>query len=171
MAPADPPTAVRTRLRSSHIDTVAGVLDAADAVAGRGVSSGGSWLQLKDGRPATTDRDALVPAFRAELEERSILETLPELLAAAVDAGGYSVTATPVPAPPYVTIASTGPVLRGTVPDGRFVISIDCFEVFRLSEADTPTNSGAADGDASGVAYVRTEADPAAALSVTFAGD
>ena len=84
-------------------------------------------------------------------------DTIAEVLAAAVDAAGYTLPATPVPAPPYVVVTSTGPVLRGTVDDGRLLVGIDCFEVVR----EPP-------GSSASVAYALTESSPAASLSVSF---
>jgi hypothetical protein len=145
-----PAVAARDHLLASHADTVAAVLAAAEAVAA-------DWRRLDDGRPATPDSDALVRSLRAELDERSVLETLPSVLVSAVDAAGYTLPATPVPAPPYVVVTSTGPVLRGTVADGRLVVGIDCFEVVRGPPGLSAT-----------VAYALTESSPAAALSVSF---
>jgi hypothetical protein len=146
----DPAAAARDHLLASHADTIAEVLAAADAVAA-------DWRQLDDQRPATPESDALVRSFRAELDDRGVLETLPSVLAAAVDAAGYTLPATPVPAPPYVVVTSTGPVLRGTVDDGRLLVGIDCFEVVR----EPP-------GSSASVAYALTESSPAASLSVSF---
>lgn len=156
-----PADAVRDHLLSTHAETLAALVDAADAVAERGVaeSADAEWFRLDDGRPATADRDALVPVLRAALEESGLLSVLPDLLTSAVDAAGYRLSASPVPAPPYVTVTSTGPVLRATVADGRLVVNIDCFEVVRGL-------GGERDGT---VAYARTATDPVAALSVTFA--
>ncbi|QKY21561.1 hypothetical protein B4589_014695 [Halolamina sp. CBA1230] len=146
----DPAAAARQHLLAAHADTIDATLAAADAVAA-------DWPRLDGGRPATADRDALVDDFRAELDERGVLETYPETLAAAVDAAGYALPATPVPAPPYVVLTSTGPALRGTVDDGRLVVRIDCFAVVREpADVDAP------------VAYAREGESPAAALSVSF---
>lgn len=145
-----PAVAARDHLLASHTDTITAVLAAADAVAA-------DWRRLDDGRAATPDSDALVRSLRAELDERGVLETLPSTLAAAVDAAGYALPATPVPAPPYVVVTSTGPVLRGTVDEGRLVVGIDCFEVVRAPA-----------GLSAPVAYARTDGSPAAALSVSF---
>lgn len=177
-AAPDPAATAREQLLADHAETLEAVLDAADAVAtgdpedagaatggaaddvadGADDAGAGSWSRLEDGRLATPDRDALIPVFRSVLGDRGILGELPELLAAAVDAAGYELPATPVPAPPYVAMTSTGPVLRATVADGRLVVRIDCFEVVRGVE-------GAGEN---GVVYARTAREPAAALSVSF---
>lgn len=149
-AGTDPATAAREQLLATHADTIDATLAAADAVAAE-------WPRLDDGRPATADSDALVRALRAALDERGLLETYPGTLAAAVDAAGYALPATPVPAPPYVVVTSTGPVLRGTVEAGRLVVRIDCFEVVR-NPAGIPAS----------VAYARAGLSAAAALSVAF---
>ena len=145
-----PAAAAREQLLATYADTTEATLAAADAVAAE-------WPRLDDGRPATADSDALVRVLRGRLDERGLLETYPEMLAAAVDAAGYSLPAKPVPAPPYVVVTSTAPVLRGTVDDGRLVVGIDCFEVVR-----NPSGLSAS------VAYARTASSPDAALSVTF---
>lgn len=172
-ADSDPAAAARKHLLAAHAETLEAVLDAADAVAtgdpeGTGQATGAAtddagsgaagWLRLDDGRLATADRDALVPVFRAVLDDQGLIAKLPELLATAVDAAGYDLPATPVPAPPYVAITSTGPVLRATVAEGRLVVRIDCFEVVR----------GVDGTGENGVVYARTAREPAAALSVSF---
>jgi len=146
----DPAAAARAQLLDANAHAVDAVLAAADAVAA-------DWPRLDDGRRATSDRDALVADLRAELAGAGVLEKLPEALAAAVDAAGYALPAAPVPAPPYVVLSSTGPVLRGTVDDGRLVVRIDCFEIARQP-----------DGVDAAVAYAHRAASPAAALSVSF---
>jgi hypothetical protein len=133
-------------------ETLAAVLEVADAVAAE-------WPELADGRRATPDRDAIVPVFRAALDESGLLHALTGMLEAAARATGYELAAQPVPSPPYVAVTSTGPVLRATVADGRLVVNIDCFEVVRDVEI----------GNENGVAYARTAETPAAALSVSFA--
>lgn len=145
-----PAAAARERLLAGHADTIDATLAAADAVAA-------DWPRLDDGRAATADSDALVGDLRAELDARGLLQTYPETLTAAVDAAGYALPATPVPAPPYVVVTSTGPVLRGTVEDGRFVVAIDCFEVVRQPA-----------GLSASVAYARADSSSDAALSVAF---
>ncbi|MFD1566500.1 hypothetical protein ACFSAU_03260, partial [Halolamina litorea] len=91
------------------------------------------------------------------LDDRDVLRSLPRVLAAAVEAAGDRLPARPVPAPPYVVLTSTGPVLRGTVDGGRYVIRIDCFDVVRdPAGIDAP------------VAYVRGASSAAGALSVSF---
>ncbi|NHX35525.1 MULTISPECIES: hypothetical protein [Halolamina] len=150
MSAADPAAAARAHLLDTHADTLDAVLAAADTVAA-------DWNPLDDGRPATAERDQLVDGLRSELADGGVLETLPETLVSAVDAAGYALPATPVPAPPYVVLTTTGPVLRGTVDDGRLVVRIDCFEIVRQPDGvDAP------------VAYAHRAASPDAALSVSF---
>lgn len=147
---ADPAAAAREHMLAERADTIEATLAAADAVAA-------DWSGLDDGRPATADRDALVDDLRAQLDDCGVLETYPETLAAAVDAAGHALPATPVAAPPYVVLTSTGPVLRGTVDDGRLVVRIDCFAIVRdPSGVDAP------------VAYARDGASPGEVLSVSF---
>lgn len=159
MPESDPAAAARERLLATAADSIDGVLAAADAVAtdatGDPVTG---WFRLDDGRPATSDRSAVVPELRDELDERGLLHELTGLLATAVDAAGFALSARPVPAPPYVAMTSTGPVLRATVDDGRLVVRLDCFEVVR----------GVEEAGENGVAYARTNSEPAAALSVSF---
>jgi|GEM_PF-322545 hypothetical protein len=152
MSDSEPELAAREHLLVEEADILEAVLAVADAVAA-------DWPELADGRRATPDRDAVVPLLRAALEESGLLRALTGLLAAAVEAAGYELAARPVPSPPYVVVSSTGPVLRATVADGRLVVNIDCFEVVRGTEL----------GGENGVAYARTAATPADALSVSFA--
>lgn len=159
MSESDPAAAAREHLLAVERETIAAVLDAADAVVSVDAgATGEAWFRLDDGRFATSDREALVPQLREELSNRRLLHELTGLLATAVDAAGYQLAARPVPAPPYVAMTSTGPVLRATVDAGRLVVAIDCFEVVRGVES-TGENT---------VAYARTNRAPETALSVTF---
>ncbi|MFW5949313.1 MAG: hypothetical protein ACOCSD_06930 [Halolamina sp.] len=142
--------AAREHLLSTHRTTLTATLDAADAVAA-------DWAHLDDGRLATPDREAVVDPLRAELGRRDLFEEYLRTLAGAVEAAGARLPASPVTKPPYVVVTSTGPVLRGTVDDGRFVVRVNCFEVVREPSGITAP-----------VAYARTADSPAAALSVSF---
>lgn len=160
-----PATLAREHVLSADREVVTGVLDAADDVAG-------DWPSLPDGRPATSDREAVVDPLRRELEERDLLGRLPGLLAGAVKAAGYRLPADPVPAPPYVAVTSTGPVLRGTVDDGRLVVAVDCFEVVRARSLEAERNDcSEAVRDGARVVYARSGTSPEAALSVRFRRD
>lgn len=145
---ADPASAARDHLLADYAEVIEAVLAVADHVAA-------DWPRMDDGRPATTDRDAVTTPLRRGLQQTAVLDALPRLLAVAVDAAGYRLPAQPVAAPPYVAITSTGPVLRGTVDGGRLVVTIDCFDVVRDVGDGAPR-------------YARNGDDPAAALSVTF---
>ncbi len=114
-----PARSARRRIQREHRGTVRAVDACADAVAD-------AW----DG-PLATDRAAVVDPLRRRLAARGVLETLPRVLADAVDAAGFELPATPVPSPPYVAVTSRGPILRATVDPGRLVIRLDAFEVVR----------------------------------------
>lgn len=109
----------RSRLLSAHEAVANGVLQAADAVADE-------WPE-----EWTTSRAAIVAPFRDELSRRGVLKHFPDVLSDAVRAAGYTVQATPVPAPPYVIVTSRGPILRATVRDGRLVVAYRVFEIER----------------------------------------
>jgi hypothetical protein len=72
-------------------------------------------------------------ALRTSLRNQEILCDLPDILKTGIDTLGYELATEPVAAPPYLTVTSLGPVLRGSVEDGRMVITIG---VFRLSSED-----------------------------------
>ncbi|WP_338727236.1 hypothetical protein [Haladaptatus sp. DJG-WS-42] len=111
--------AVRRFLLDTHGETIAETLQCADAVSK-------AW----DGE-TVTDRAQVVKPLRALLTKRGVLERYPTMLAEAVEAGGERMQASPVAAPPYVIVTSTGPVLRATLPGGRLVIRIEAFAVAR----------------------------------------
>ncbi|WP_267639634.1 hypothetical protein [Haloarchaeobius amylolyticus] len=138
-------TAVRESLLDTHGDLLAAVGDCADEVAA-------AW----DG-PAT-DRRQVVEPLTALLRQQGILERLPGVLASAVEAAGYDLRANPVPAPPYVVVTGTGPVLRATVADGRLVVRFECFEL-RREGGDGETPAGR-------TRYVRREGAAGDCLSV-----
>lgn len=126
-------TAARRYLLAEHGDTLAAVVAAADAV-----SDG--WTG-----PATTDRAAVVDPLRRRLELTGHWQQFPGLLRGAAEAAGLGLVAEPVAAPPYLVMASTGPVFRGTALAGRLVISVRVFEVDR--EGSVRYRRGASDVD------------------------
>ncbi|MGA9402108.1 hypothetical protein [Haladaptatus sp.] len=132
--------AVREFLRSEHEGTVSALLRCADTVAE-------GWAD-----DSTTDRSAVVGPLKRALRESGLLARFPDILAGAAGAAGFSLRATPVPAPPYVAVTSRGPVLRATVSGGRLVVSFRLFDVVR-------------DG---GVRYVRGTSDARTAVSVEY---
>jgi hypothetical protein len=78
-----------------------------------------------------TDRELVVEPFRAVLSEAGLLAAYPSVLAECVAAAGGELRAEPVPAPPYVTVTSVGPVLRATLDGGRLVVTLAVFDVWR----------------------------------------
>lgn len=157
----DVPSTVRAHLREEHADVLAGVEWCADAVVAGwddqpaapddrpATAPEGHPATAPDDRPATTDRDAVVGPLRAALQRAGLLDRFPVVLTDSVRAAGFSLPASPVPAPPYVVVTSRGPVLRATVDAGRLVVT---FEVFTVERGET-------------VRYVRTTDDP---LDVRF---
>ncbi|ADD07033.1 uncharacterized protein Nmag_3483 [Natrialba magadii ATCC 43099] len=117
-----PVRAARRHLREEHADTIAAIDDCATRVTR-------DWDTAR-----TTSPDTLVDSLRSELESAGVLETLPTVLASAVDATGYELQAQPVAAPPYVVLTSCGPILRATIAPGRLVIRFDVFEVVRTDD-------------------------------------
>ncbi|WP_435066003.1 hypothetical protein [Halobaculum sp. EA56] len=125
----DPVEAVRERLLADHGPLFDAVDACADAVAARWETTG------PDGRPATADRDAVVPAMCGALAAADALDRLPGLLATGADALGVDLPASPVAAPPYLVVTATGPVVRATLPGaGRLVVSVRVFAVDRAGE-------------------------------------
>lgn len=121
MVVSDPATRARERVLDAHAETVETVLRCADAVAE-------AWPA-----ESATDRGAVADPLRRELESAGVWARLPDVLAGAVDAAGFSLPATPVAAPPYVAMTSKGPILRATVSDGRLVVLLQTFDVERGS--------------------------------------
>lgn len=138
---ADVPAAVRSYLLDEHAPLLGRVVACADAVAA-------GW----DG-DATADRERVVPPLAATFDRAGVTEALPAALADAVAATGRSLRAEPVPAPPYVVVTSTGPVLRATLLDGRLVVSLRVFVVERGPD---------------GPRYRRSESAPGAVVDVAF---
>lgn len=114
----DPERRVRDRLLGAHGETLATTIERADAVAA-------SW----DG-PATR-RERVVEPLRAMLERAGLLDRYPPMLVDAAEVLDATLSASPVAAPPYVTVTSRGPVLRATLPGGRLVVRIGVFAVER----------------------------------------
>ncbi len=108
-----------TRLRTQHEAVIGSIDDCAERVAT-------SWADDRVG-----DRRLVVEPFRTTLEDRGVLAELPTVLADVVEHLGYDLPATPVAAPPYVVVTSRGLLLRATLPPGRLVIAVECFEVCR----------------------------------------
>lgn len=117
-----PVRACRRCIQRDHESIVDGIDYCADVVSE-------SW----DGTHAT-DRHRVVKPMRSALESAGILERLPLVLADSVESAGYELSATPVPAPPYVVLTSRGPICRATVGPGRILIRFDVFDVARDPE-------------------------------------
>lgn len=111
------PDRIRRYVRSEHGAVLRAIRDAADGIA------------PERGAPIGSDREAVVEPFRAALEESGVLSTLPGVLSDVVDETSHELPASPAPAPPYVVVASTGVVLRVTLPPGRLVVAIEPFAV------------------------------------------
>lgn len=139
--------AARERVLADHRETLAATLDAADAVATPEPPSDGATLRRR---------------FRERLDDRGLLETYPAVLRTAADALGRDLAADPVPAPPYVVVTSTGPVLRGSSADGRLVVAV---RAFALRDRDSSLESE------SDRRYVRTAGRPEDTTEIrTFEG-
>ena len=109
--------AVRERLRTDHEAVLDAVAATADALASE--------------NELFTGGQALASALEDGLAETEVLDRLPAVLATAADAAGLTLAAEPVAAPPYVTVTSRGPVIRGSTSDGRLVVVLDAFRVER----------------------------------------
>jgi len=135
------PDAAREHLLTDREVVVEGTLECAERVAS---SWSGGW---------TTDREAVVEPLRAALSEAGLLGAYPSVLAECVAAAGGELRAEPVPAPPYVTVTSRGPVLRATLDPDRLVVTL---AVFGIERGDDP---GA-------TRYVRGPTSPEAVVGV-----
>jgi hypothetical protein len=136
---------VRERLESAHGPLIERVWTAADAVASEWDDS----ETAADAVPATTDRTAVVDSLESRLRADGTPAELLSLLATATDALDCPLAADPVPAPPYLVVTGTGPILRATLPerDDRLVIELRAFEVARGENG--PTYRRVTDGDGS----------------------
>lgn len=139
----EPARAARRRVLSDHRTTVAAVLRAADDVADE-------W-----DREFATDREDVVGPLARKLSADGTDAALVDVLPDAVAAAGYSLRADPVPAPPYLAVTGRGPILRGTVADGRVVLELRTFDVERTD---------------AGPRYVRTGDAPEDVLTVAVRG-
>lgn len=110
---------VRTYLLETRRAWVETVLSCADAVAE-------TW----DG-PSATEREQVVPRFRAALDRSGVLATAPAVLEGCVEHAGTQLRAQPVAAPPYVVTTSEGLLLRATFDEGRLLARIRGFELRR----------------------------------------
>lgn len=145
MAPGDRRRvdAVRERVLADHRETLAATHDAADAVAADAA--------------ALADGAILRRRLRTRLGDRGLLARYPDVLRTAVDAAGLSLAAEPVAAPPYVVVASRGPLCRGSTDDGRLVLAV---RVFAL-------RAGPNIGSESESRYVRSEDSLAESLAIS----
>jgi len=119
---------VADRLRTEHHELLGTISDCADAVAA------GFETAVGDA-PATANREKISSPLRTTLSKAGVYAQLPTVLTDVVSEAGYRLSASPVAAPPYVVIASTGPVLRSTLPSGRLVISIRLFEPVQTDQS------------------------------------
>ena len=117
-----PAQAARRRILDEHAPVLEALETHADAVAE-------TWDD-----DVVDDRALVVTPFRASLEAAGVTAHLASVLVDAVSATGQTLSARPVPAPPYVIVTSRGPVLRATIDPGRLVIALEVFEVVREPE-------------------------------------
>jgi hypothetical protein len=139
-----PAAAAKRRVLSDHRDSVEAVIEAADAVVD-------DWNAT-----FVVDRTDVVEPLEAELRARGTDADLLTVLTESVESAGYELQGSPVPNPPYLAVTGRGPVLRGTVEDGRLVVE---FRVFGIERTDE------------GPRYVRTSTTPESVLSVELRGD
>ncbi len=133
---------IHDQLLSTSRETIQRVVGVADDVAA-------GWT---DG--TTTDRDELVAGLTGGLEAENLHTPLIECLQHGIRVGGFELPATPVPAPPYLVVSSTGPLLRAGISPGRLLLSFDVFEVIR-GEPTMYRRAGSAPADVLDVTLVR----------------
>jgi len=108
---------IRDRLLESHRDLLTDT-----------VAVGHSIAEASAG--PVTDGAAVRLLLERTLEQHGLLTALLQLLDTGATVIGQTIQGQPVPAPPYLTVTSTGPLCRGTLQDGRrLLIHIDLFAV------------------------------------------
>lgn len=128
----------RAALLADHKQTIEAVLEAASAIA--------------DAHGPFTEPQLLRRVLTEQLQTHELLEPLLAMLTTATEAVGETVQGAPIPAPPYLSVTSRGPVCRGTLSDGRrVVIELVTFAVERQPRR-----------------YVYWDSDPESCLSVEF---
>lgn len=108
---------IADRITEEHATVLSKIVACADTVTA-------SWST-----ETVTERAAVVDPLEACLDDGDILTALPAVLETGATALESTLLADPVPAPPYVIVTSRGPVLRGTLPDRRLVITVAVFAV------------------------------------------
>lgn len=78
--------------------------------------------------PRVGDGELVRSSLREALAAGDVHEQLPALLETVVSRFGATMTATPVPAPPYVVVTSLGVLLRATTERGRILVTMQVFE-------------------------------------------
>ena len=114
-----PVRAVRRRIEREHGSVVYGIECCANAVTE-------SWET-----PHCEDASAIAQPLRDRLESAGLLSALSLVLTDLVESAGFTLSAPPVAAPPYVVVTSRGPILRATIAPGRLVVRFEVFEVTR----------------------------------------
>jgi len=111
---------IRSSLLAEHWTTIADVIDAGERVANAWPDS-----SMSDPETVTTPLEHL-------LRSSGLTEDLLELVGDGMRSVGESPDEKMVPAPPYLTITSSGPICRATIPErGRLVIELELFTVDR----------------------------------------
>lgn len=110
---------IRERVLQRHAATISCAIEAANAVADK-------W-PTDTSPPEATVRAEL----REELARRNAFGSFVDVLSTAVDASELEDVPALVPAPPYVTVTSLGPVLRATGTNGRLVLTFEVFIIDR----------------------------------------
>jgi len=86
---------------------------------------------MADSGGETTDRSAVVEALERELTARRVLPRVPAVIEDLASAAGLSLAASPVAAPPYVTVTGGGLVFRLPTSTQRVVITVRTFWIGR----------------------------------------
>jgi hypothetical protein len=161
---AGPPRvdAARERVLAEHRDVLEATVDAADAVA---ADPGVLEATVDAADAVAADPGALAEGatlrrrLRERLAGRDLLARYPGVLRTAVAAAGCDLAADPVPAPPYVVVTSTGPLLRGSTATGRLLVAVRTFSVRRNKNIEHDTElryrrTGASVADAVDIRHV-----------------
>ncbi|MDY6765035.1 MAG: hypothetical protein SV377_05020 [Halobacteria archaeon] len=113
---------IRGHILDSHRGTVETLIECAD-------EASDEW----DG-DFVSQRSRVVSPLETRLRDRGSLRDLSIMIEEVADVAELNLQASPVPGPPYVTVTSLGPVLRGTCARGRIIVRFRLFDLRREGE-------------------------------------
>ena len=115
---------VKRRCETEHAETIEIMNRCADSITL-------GWQTDADGVLFTTKKEKITQQLPIVFDRAGIHTQLRTMLVDLVDTLGEPLSVTPVAAPPYVVVGSTGPIIRAALSIGRLVVTFQLFTIVK----------------------------------------